>query len=73
MTIKTVNDGQDVTLHFDASLAETVSRIEAAGAEEQDGIVQANEMAAIFPAQAELHMTMTEYSALIAAGCVEAK
>lgn len=52
-------------------IAEQVAAIEAAGAINEDGVIQAWDAAQLFPGRPELHTTMREYTALIAAGCVE--
>ena len=65
--------GLEVDLEYGPELAETVAAIEAAGAINEDGVIQAWDAVKIFPGQPTLHTTMTEYTALIAAGCAEVK
>lgn len=73
MTIISNYRGQEVELEYGEDIAGTVAQIEAAAAINEDGVIQAEDMVGIFPCQPTLHTTMTEYTALIAAGCKEAK
>lgn len=56
-------------MEYDDEIAEQVAAIEAAGAINEDGVIQAWDMARLFPGQPELHATTFEYRALLAAGC----
>ncbi len=68
-TITSNYRGQEVELKYSADIADLVGKIEAAGAVNEDGVIQAWDAVKLFPGQPILHTTMSEYTALLAAGC----
>ena len=69
MIITSINREQKVDLEFVADIADQVRAIEAAAYVNEDGVIQAWDAVPLFPGRPEFHTTMSEYAALIAAGC----
>lgn len=70
MTILSNYRGREVELQYGEEIADQVRAIEAAAGVNEDGVIQAQAAVALFPGEPGLHTTMTEYAALVAAGCV---
>jgi hypothetical protein len=70
MQIRIGNDQrQEVTLEYPASLRRTVAALYKAA--DDEGTIQARDMARLLPADRALHCCTRLYDALLAAGCVE--
>jgi len=64
------NNGIEVDLEYGEDIAPLVREIVGAAGVDEDGVIQAEDAARIFGwHRPELHTTMSEYGALMAAGC----
>lgn len=69
-TVTTNIRGREVEMAYTAEIADLVAAIERAAGVNQDGVIQASDMVALFPGNPAMHTTTLESTALLAAGCV---